>query len=1298
MFIRLALIISTAALFAAAMAGGVVAQTTMVDYDVDDDGLIEVASADQWRAIHYDLNGDGTPETRGVPQFGTNTAWATAYPNPLPGAGCPARDHDDDPTTPDQASCIGYELLDDVDLTGAGITVGGSNNPGEYYTAKIVGNGFAIINNTRQSISATRSGIFSRLSPEGVIEGIGVRNPNYQAGGISGGIVGRLEGTVIGSYVEGGRVYRSGRNGGIAGRVTTHADNGYGLIAHSYVRGTNVGSNSIRNGGLAGQFEHQRGTAPVNRSTCLNSYFSGDVDASGARGTITGQNERGEGRFINCVGDSTTDSSDGSPTTTTGAGSGSVAATYAAMTAPTGYTGPFTAWDDYPIDGSITQLGASEPRVDVWYFGDDSNLPVLKAWGHDLTLPLGRELSGTDTVNLCTRTLAVANEIIKLLQDDTFASGVTGPVPADVTALTDCASSTDTRSVSIDNLRDYVVTTESNPLTINPDRTRPRARKIASLDANDFAYLVNVSHIDLSDNSLATLPTRLFQGLPLRWLDLSDNKLKTLPADLFSDLNMTASAGSLAHPPAPPATFAGGQVFLNGNLLTDTGIPGRIFDDLIEMNGLDLSDNSLTRINTRWFEQLVNLGNLPASATALQPGLGLHLAGNAVTEHHYASKLFTGVRDNITQYTGASAGDDLKAAIVASITAEAGGTAPTTLDLDTTDYYIRAGANAGYLPSGMTCPSTGTVGSGRLDYLSSALPDCYVEPHWSAPTLPGATATPDPSVGVEQDGTRLVVTFSHTESEGFIGYQIRYRSLPADPNSDYCVTYEQVLQVCYDELPDDPVEGWTQDWVFVAISSSSGSKTVEISGVDPDTRHQVQVRALSRTGPVSDTVVAAETPMNVELEQELATGALKLSWDSPNHYTPAGYEYRTRAVGSSDWSAWTRVNHQGERGSRQEAYVGGITFGVEYEFQLRVLGVAATAQTADLTRATHSGLPKVDSIKPTIREVSVRAGASITLAVDVYNAQQALDNELPTKLNGDLVFSWSESGAGGGTFASPTNSRRVTYTVPSSPGTYTIRAEAQPDGICMSHHDGAAEITAADRAPCIAIFTISVSRAIEDAVQQPDPVNPAGAIPSSMTDDAGVAYSVFTPVDGGTFTGTGITVSAPAGAVPDRTLLGVSAAASAVPVPAPVPGASMSMAGSFYEVNAINQDGTAPLSRYTLEDPLSVCLPYPDQFRAELSNVVAVERRFDGELAILTTKVRSNAGVLTVCGSISTLPATVGVAKLGTVPAIPPTPTPDDPLPEAGGASPSYTLLILALLLGTLLLTWIYRMRRMHKS
>ena len=1275
MFIRLALIVSTAALFAASMAGGVVAQTTMVDYDVDDDGLIDVWTPAQWQAIHYDLDGDGTPETRNAPGRGTNTAWATAYPNAMTGAGCPARDHDDDPMTPDEPSCLGYELHDDIDLTGGGIVIG---HPGsedwetDTFSAKIVGNGFRVENNRREDSNYCCSSLIAKVGYTGVIEGLGATNPMYYGtGGQSGGIVHRLEGKVIGSYVTGGRLRDGGRNGGIASNVTTDTTAGYGLIAHSYVIGTTVGTNSVRNGGLAGHFERQRGTTPnIHQATCMNSYFSGDVDgttgANRRAGLIVGESEMGQGRYINCVGDSTTDAGDGTQSTT-GLGSmvtgtGASTATYAAMTAPTGYTGPFAGWDDYPIDGTITAIPSTEPRADLWDFGDATTLPVLKAWGHDRSVELVRDQTGTDMVNLCTRTPAVANEIIRLLKDDTFADGVTGPVPADVTSLGVCTSSADTENVSVDNLRDYAATTAANPLNLRPDRTDPASPKLTSLSWHDFAYLVNARHIDLSGNALESVPPRLFQGVPLGWLDLSNNELTTLPADLFA---------GLANIPSTAQT--GNAIHLNGNRLTDTGIPGRIFDTMIHINGLDLRDNALTRINTRWFEELGALGDKPTSATAPVSYLGLGLSGNTVTEHYYANKLFAGVRNDIESYAGASAADDLLTAIKAAITAAAGGTAPATLDLDSTDYYVNDGANAGYQPSGSTCPTGMTFGSFGDAYVGGATPECYVLPHWAAPGAEGAMIAAPTGGALALDSEGLVISFRHTASASTLAYEFRYRELPSDPNSE-----------------------WTQHWQTITVTAGTGTKSITIPGASIATGHQVQVRVITAAGQSEPLVLVLAPDLDAltNLEAVEESGTIVLSWDAPENFAPDRYEYRTRRTGTSEWSDWMAVEHEGARGDRQSHRLTNLGSGVSLQVQLRFVIATAASPTASGSGSTRVSVPDLNSIAPVVRELSVNAGDTVMLLVDVYNAQNKLDNALATSDDSPLVFRWSESGNGGGSFSDPTSGRRVTYTVPSLPGRYTVLAEAQPDGICISHHGGASAITDAERAPCIATFTLNVSRAPGQIGPQDPPVNPPGAIPSSMTDNAGVAYSVFTPVDGGSFSGSDITVSAPAGAVPDRTLLGVSAAASSVAVPAPIPGASMSLAGSFYEVNGITADGSSPLLSLTLDAPLNVCLPYPDEFRAELSNVVAVERQFNGELAILTTKVRSNAGELTVCGAVSTLPATVGVAKLGTVPEIPPTPTPDDPLPEAGGASPNTAALVLMLLAGLALFTGIGRIRR----
>ena len=52
-----------------------------VDYDADDDGLIEVSSLAQLNAIRWDLDGDGST---------TDTGYAAAFPNAVTGMGCPS--------------------------------------------------------------------------------------------------------------------------------------------------------------------------------------------------------------------------------------------------------------------------------------------------------------------------------------------------------------------------------------------------------------------------------------------------------------------------------------------------------------------------------------------------------------------------------------------------------------------------------------------------------------------------------------------------------------------------------------------------------------------------------------------------------------------------------------------------------------------------------------------------------------------------------------------------------------------------------------------------------------------------------------------------------------------------------------------------------------------------------------------------------------------------------------------------------------------------------------------------------
>ena len=377
-------------------------------------------------------------------------------------------------------SCTGYELVNDIHrLHHTRQIIQGTTG----YRGRIVGNGFRFITPIpRSDPTGDEGGIIHTLHYDGTIEGVGVRDVAHNNGNSSktGGMIARLEGKVIGSYVRGG-FSRADNSGGIAGDVTTHTTDGFGLIAHSFVLDHNMTDVGTDNkGGLAGTWEHQRGTSPVYNSTCLNSYFSGAIQTfnTGRVGLIGGTSQSQDARVINCVGNQDRANEQAFSNFTISA----VRQTQAHMIAVTDYdtpasNNPFANWDDYPVDGSITQLAAGAPRTDVWHFGDETNLPVLKAWGHDWTLPLDRSKTGTDTVNLCSRTLAVANEIIRHLNDSVVLDSVS-PTPTAL-SLQPCTSNSDTRNVTITNLTNLVVTSPTHTFNLNPNRTFPASEKLA---------------------------------------------------------------------------------------------------------------------------------------------------------------------------------------------------------------------------------------------------------------------------------------------------------------------------------------------------------------------------------------------------------------------------------------------------------------------------------------------------------------------------------------------------------------------------------------------------------------------------------------------------------------------------------------------------------------------------------------------------------------------------------------------------------------------------------------------------
>ena len=457
-------------------------------------------------------------------------------------------------------------------------------------------------------------------------------------------------------------------------------------------------------------------------------------------------------------------------------------------------------------------------------------------------------------------------------------------------------------------------------------------------------------------------------------------------------------------------------------------------------------------------------------------------------------------------------------------------------------------------------------------------------------------------------------------------------------------------------------------------------------GAEQEGQDEDEQRETARRFAAQNPAFTFKTPLP-EFDVESGRGSVRVAFTHDPMYNNAPftvlrYEYRYRVRPDNANDAWgSEVWRTASIDLDERGPTSFVIFGLEpetvYQVQLRASSLAQP-NIKMASGGTNVNLPTVNRIEPIITEVSMRAGDTVRLEVDVYGTADRVDNTIPAQEGSKLVFDWSEM-PGGGAFAAPGDQRRVVYTAPSLPGTYTITAQAQPDGICRDHHKTNFDISDADRAPCIATFTIRVSRAPTPPEAPAEPINPAGLIPSELADASGAEYRVFTPVDGGTFTGAGITVSAAKGAVPDEQLLGVSAAVSSVRPPEPVPGASMTIAGDLYDINGIQQDGDAPVQGFTLDDPLTACLPMPTELRANISDVVVVERKSDGSYGILSTKLRQTAGGLNVCGSVSTLPATIGVAKLGVVVAPPVTPVPDVETPDTGATAPSTNMAGIAL-------------------
>lgn len=413
--------------------------TARADYDLDDDGLIEVSSLSQLDAIRYDLDGDGATDSQS-----DGSAYAAAFLDATPGMGCP------------MAGCTGYELIADLDFdtNGNGQTdardaywnEGAGWMPIAYvypsnFTATFDGNDHTIANLhiIRTNDYEHSVGLFGHTA--GTIRNTGLLDVNVSGFFWIGGLAGSNSGVITASYVTGnvsGYEYEetspgdssasgvpgkygpsdlvgynagdinvfydaspvppavvaigglAGRNSGVvtgsfaAGSVTggVHAgglvgDNHGGVIIASYATGSVTGHEHM--GGLVG--DNYGGVI-------VASYATGSVADGFARGGLVGSNTtvyscHGVYCYDGVIKSSYWDTQTSSQASGVGdeVNAGVLGKTTAELQAPTGYTGIYASWN-VDLDNAD---GDDDPHTggdDPWDFGTSSQYPMLKNMVH----------------------------------------------------------------------------------------------------------------------------------------------------------------------------------------------------------------------------------------------------------------------------------------------------------------------------------------------------------------------------------------------------------------------------------------------------------------------------------------------------------------------------------------------------------------------------------------------------------------------------------------------------------------------------------------------------------------------------------------------------------------------------------------------------------------------------------------------------------------------------------------------------------------------------------------------------
>ena len=345
------------------------------DYDLDNDGYIDIANLAQLDAVRHDLNGNGAQDSTSATNWANYVAAFPRLDETSSGRmGCPS------------GTCTGYELVASLDFDENGdgsITLADSTywdggngwNPIGRYTSNFKGNGHTINNLFIRRASTGDVGLFSETRGSR-IETLGVTNADVRGGNNTGILIGDMGGGAVVACYATGKLQGGAQTGGLVG----YAANSHSISA-TYSTAYVIGSRYV--GGLVG-FGFS--------GSITNSYSTGRVDPANDSGGFLGYSGTSHSQSNNYWDTSTSGRSGGIGGVSGGSGAGVTGKTTRELQTVTGYTGIYSDWN-VDLDNDDNDADATTGRDDPWAFGNNMQYPMLDYDGMS-TDPQGGQAMG----------------------------------------------------------------------------------------------------------------------------------------------------------------------------------------------------------------------------------------------------------------------------------------------------------------------------------------------------------------------------------------------------------------------------------------------------------------------------------------------------------------------------------------------------------------------------------------------------------------------------------------------------------------------------------------------------------------------------------------------------------------------------------------------------------------------------------------------------------------------------------------------------------------------------------------